>query len=373
MTAPDLFAFDPGSAQVSAKMTAPRILFVVDAGPQVGGGHVMRSLTLARALEAQGASIRFVGPADAGGLIDVFGPGVAHIEAMSSSPADLLAAAGDETFDAVVFDHYGLSEGDHRTMAQGRLVLVIDDLANRPLGADVVLDSGPERLAADYDRLVAPETRLLLGPTFAPVRPEFSVLREPALAWRGEPVQRILVAMGLTDLNGITARVVERLRLRVRDIGLDIVIGATAPSAEGLTRIAKRDSRLMLHTDTPHMARLSAEADIAVGAPGSSSWERCTLGLPSILVVLADNQRPAAQALEARGAALLVDAADPDFDSVFDRHLTHLLSDSELRRQLAGRSAEICDGLGAGRVAEVFLKLIASRASDPETHSSVRT
>ena len=346
-------------------MTGPHILFIADAGPLVGGGHVMRSLTLARALEAQGAEIRFVGPAEAGALIDVFGPGVSHAEALSSSAGDLLAAASGETFDAVVFDHYGLAEADHRTLAQGRPVMVIDDLADRTLGADVVLDSGPERHAADYDQLVSPATRLLLGPTFAPVRPEFSVLREPALAWRGEPVQRILVAMGLTDVGGITARVVERLRLRVRDIGLDIVIGAAAPSAEGLARIAKRDARLLLHTDTPHMARLSAEADIAIGAPGSSTWERCTLGLPSILVVLADNQRPAARALEARGAALVVDAADPAFDSLFDRHLTHLLRDADLRRQLAGRSAEICDGLGAGRVAETFLKLIAARSSDP--------
>ncbi len=346
-------------------MTGPRILFIVDAGPRVGGGHVMRSLTLARAMEAQGAAVQFLGSAEAGAVIEVFGAGMAHSQALSSSAPDLLAAASGETFDAVVFDHYGLAEADHRTLAQGHPVLVIDDLADRPLGADVVLDAGPERLAAEYDSLVPPTTRLLLGPTFAPVRPEFSVLREPALAWRGEPVQRILVAMGLTDLDGITARVVERLRLRVRDIGLDIVIGAAAPSAEGLTRIARRDARLLLHTDTPHMARLSAEADIAVGAPGSSTWERCTLGLPSILVVLADNQRPAARALEARGAALVVDAADPAFDATFDRHLTHLLRDADLRRQLAARSAELCDGLGAGRVAEIFLKLIAARAAPP--------
>ena len=342
-------------------MSGPRILFVVDAGPYVGGGHVLRSLTLGRALEGHGASIRFVGPSDVTALLDAFGPGVERIAALSSTPTDLLAAAADETFDAVVFDHYGLGEADHRTLAQGRPVLVIDDLADRSLGADVVVDAGPERTATDYDTLVAPEARLLLGPSFAPVRPEFAVLREPALAWRGEPVQRILVAMGLTDVDAITDRVVERLRLRIGDIGLDVVLGATAPSAPGLSRIARRDPRLMLHVDTPHMARLTAEADLAVGAPGSSTWERCTLGLPSILVILADNQRPAARALEARGAALVLDAADPNFEADFDRQLTRLLRDADLRRRLAGRSAELCDGLGAGRVADIFLRLIAAR------------
>jgi UDP-2,4-diacetamido-2,4,6-trideoxy-beta-L-altropyranose hydrolase len=247
-------------------------------------------------------------------------------------------------------------------MAQGRPVLVIDDLANRPLGADVVLDSGPERKAADYLGLAPEAARLLLGPSYAPVRPEFSALREPALAWRGEPVQRVLVSMGLTDVGGVTARLVDLLRPRVQDIGIDVVLGGQAPSLPGLAKIARRDPRLMLHVDTPHMARLTAEADIGIGAGGSTTWERCTLGLPSLIVVLAENQRGAALAMAERNAALVADVAAPDFDAVFDRALVRLLRDPALRRQLAASSAEVCDGLGAGRAAETFLKLIAARA-----------
>lgn len=338
-------------------MTGPRILFVVDAGPQVGGGHVMRSLTLAKALEAQGASYAFLGPPAVSELLDAFSPDSDRIAA-----GDLAAAAARESFDAVAFDHYGLSEPDHRAMAQGRPVLVVDDLADRPLGADIVLDAGPERRAEDYLGLVPDTCRLLLGPNFAAVRPEFAALRGPALAWRGEPVQRILVSMGLTDVGGITSRVVELIRRRATDAGLDIVLGAGAPSLPGLTKVARRDSRLLLHVDTPHMARLTAEADIGVGAPGSTTWERCILGLPSVLVVLADNQRPAARAMADREAALVVDVADPEFDKSFDRALWNLLRDAELRRDLARKSSEICDGLGAGRTAEIFLALIAARA-----------
>jgi UDP-2,4-diacetamido-2,4,6-trideoxy-beta-L-altropyranose hydrolase len=336
-------------------MTGPRILFVADAGPAVGGGHVMRSLTLAKALEAQGATYAFVGPPAVSELLDAFSPDSARIPA-----EDLAAAAVRESFDAIVFDHYGLSEPDHRAMAKDRPVLVIDDLADRPLGADIVLDAGPARRAQDYLGLTPDHTRLLLGPEFAPVRPEFAALREPALAWRGEPVQRVLIAMGLTDVGGVTARIVDRVRPRVQDVGLDIVLGATAPSAAGLLKTARRDPRLSLHVDTPHMARLTAEADIAIGASGSSTWERCVLGLPSVLVVLADNQRPAAKAMAERGAALVVDVADADFDAAFDRALIRLLRDADLRRDLARASSEVCDGLGAGRTAEAFLALIAA-------------
>jgi UDP-2,4-diacetamido-2,4,6-trideoxy-beta-L-altropyranose hydrolase len=318
----------------------------------------MRSLTLAGALAGQGATCAFMGPPAVSALLDAFAPGAARVSAASTEPRDLAAAIGAEAFDAVVFDHYGLSSRDHRAMGQGRPVLVIDDLADRPLGADLVVDSGPARRAEDYDGLVPEDCRLLLGPNFAPVRPEFAALRETALAWRGEPVQRILVAMGLTDVGGVTARVVERLRPRIGEAGLDIVLGSGAPSLAGLTKVARRDKRLSVHVDTPHMARLTAEADIAVGAAGSSTWERCTLGLPTLMLILAENQRPAAKALADRGAALAVDLSARDFDAQFDRALMRLLLDADLRRRLAAASAEVCDGQGAQRAATAFLQRV---------------
>jgi UDP-2,4-diacetamido-2,4,6-trideoxy-beta-L-altropyranose hydrolase len=343
-------------------MSGPSILFVVDAGPAVGGGHVMRSLTLAGALSGQGAACRFVAPPPVEAILAAFAPETALTPAASTSSADLAHVAREARFDAVVFDHYGLAEDDHRALAQGRPVLVIDDLADRPLGADLLLDSGPARRAEDYDGLTPDGVRLLLGPQYAPVRPEFAALRETALGWRGEPVGRVLVSLGLTDVDGITGRVVERLRPKVSEVGIDVVLGAEAPSLASLSKIARRDTRIVLHVDSPHMARLTAEADIAIGAAGSSTWERCTLGLPTLMIVLAENQRAAAQTLAERDAALTLDAGDPAFDAGFDRALRRLTTDTGLRRQLAAASAELCDGLGAPRVAETFLKLIAARS-----------
>jgi spore coat polysaccharide biosynthesis predicted glycosyltransferase SpsG len=140
-----------------------------------------------------------------------------------------------------------------------------------------------------------------------------------------------------------------------------VVLGGQSPSLPGLAKVARRDPRLMLHVDTPHMARLTAEADIGVGAAGSTTWERCVLGLPTLMVVLAENQRAAAQAMAEREAALVADLAAPDFEAVFDRALMRLLRDAGVRRHLAANSAAVCDGLGAGRVAEAFLNLIRAR------------
>ena len=105
-------------------------------------------------------------------LVDAFSP-----ESVRMPAEDLAAAVARELFDAIAFDHYGLSEPDHRGMAQGRPVLAIDDLADRPLGADIVLDSGPARKAEDYLGLTPDHARLLLGPAFAPVRSEWAMPR----------------------------------------------------------------------------------------------------------------------------------------------------------------------------------------------------
>jgi UDP-2,4-diacetamido-2,4,6-trideoxy-beta-L-altropyranose hydrolase len=247
-------------------------------------------------------------------------------------------------------------------MAQGAPALAIDDLADRPLGVDMVLDSGPARRTEDYDGLIDERAQLLLGPNYAPVRPEFAALRDTALAWRGEPVGRVLVSLGLTDVDGVTARIVDRLRPRIGEAGLDVVLGAEAPSLPALAKIARRDTRIALHVDSPLMARLTAEADIAVGGAGSSIWERCTLGLPTLTLVLAENQRAAAQTLADREAALVADVDAADFEPTFDRALMRLMTDAALRRQLATQSAELCDGQGGPRVAEAFMKLIAERA-----------
>jgi UDP-2,4-diacetamido-2,4,6-trideoxy-beta-L-altropyranose hydrolase len=342
-------------------MSGPSILFVADAGPQVGGGHVMRSLTLSQALAAEGADCRFATGPQGGALLASFAPDTSQLRLASAAPQDLIQVVAGERFDAVVFDHYGLSAADHQAMAKGRAALVIDDLADRPLGGDVVLDSGPTRRASDYDGLVGEAARLLLGPQYAPVRPEFAQLREAALARRGGPVGRVLVSLGLTDVGGVTARLLERVRPRLGAVAIDVVLGAEAPSLAGLKRLARHDERIALHVESPDMARLTAEADLGIGAAGSSAWERCVVGLPSVMAVLADNQRAAAAALAEREAALMVEAAAPGFEDGFDRALARLLRDAELRARMAAAAAEICDGLGAARVAETFLKLIAAR------------
>ncbi len=340
-----------------------RILFVADAGPAVGGGHVMRSLTLARALQDDGAACAFLATPAVAAVLDAFGAEVARIATDAAAPTDLASAAAlaARGFDAVVIDHYGLSAPDHRAITAGKPTLVIDDLADRPLDADLVLDSGPARKAADYDSLAPARADLLLGPSHAPVRPAFAALRKEALARRAEapPVRRVLVSLGLTDVGAITGRVVDLMLPLTGDAALDVVLGAGAPSLPGLRALAEREPRLALHVDSQDMPRLTLQADLAIGAGGSTSWERCVLAMPTLLLILAPNQREASAALAGADAVLALDVADPDFEAAFADALSRLLAEPHLRDRLSTASAAVCDGRGAARVAERFLDVIA--------------
>jgi UDP-2,4-diacetamido-2,4,6-trideoxy-beta-L-altropyranose hydrolase len=335
-------------------MTTPRILFFADSGPSVGGGHVMRCLTLAGALMEQGAECAFAATSAAAGLLDAFAPAaIERLPLPKASSVHLSATVADRArawgAHAAVVDHYGFGPGEEAMVRTGvSRLMAVDDLKRGHL-CDLVLDSNLDRTAADY-----PGVESLIGPAFAPVRPAFAALQAQSLARRTRAAapQRLLVALGLTDVGGITARVVEALLPALGEMAVDIVLGAGAPSLAVLATLASRDPRLTLHVDTPDMAALTAAADIAIGAGGSSIWERCCLGLPSLTLVLADNQRGAASALAARGATEAVGEGDlPD-------RLAALLADPARLVRMSVAAAALCDGQGAGRAAERLLAVL---------------
>lgn len=322
----------------------------------------MRCLTLAGAMEDLGAAVVFLAPPAVASVLAAFAkPKLRKIAAPGPDIDGLVAAgvaaAGD--FDIIVFDHYGLGARDHRKIAAGRRVMVIDDLADRILGADLVLDSGPARRPSDYGGLTPPHARLLIGPSFAPVRPEFADMRSLALARRaaGAPLRRLLISLGLTDVGGLTGKIVQRLLPRLGEVAVDIVVGSGAPSLSVLQDMAADDPRIVLHINSQAMAQLTLDADAAIGAAGSTTWERCTLGLPTLQVIVADNQRAAATAMAQAGASLVIDWRDGDFESEFDRAMARLLVDTKLRQALSLRAAKLCDGEGAARVAEAAITL----------------
>lgn len=342
-------------------MPAPRILVFPDCGPRIGGGHVMRCLTLTRALTAHGVAVAFAANPCAQGVLAAFGARDVTVfpvsdDLLEAAPA---AAAWASSFHAgwVLLDHYRLSAEQEAALKDGRRLAVLDDLADRPRPAELAINPGYGRTPADYAGLLPSGARVLAGPAYALVRAEFAQHREHALLHRreGGRLKHVLVSLGLTDVDAITARVVCALRLALPDLILDVALGDAAPSLPGLRDTAKTDCSLRLHVDSHAMAELMSQADLAVGAGGGSVWERAVTGLPSVTVALAENQRPMAEAMARDGLTLAVDALEENFEAKLAGAVHRLIGDAALRRSLSEKSAMLCDGRGAERCAQALL------------------
>lgn len=357
------------------------VAFRADASLEIGTGHVMRCLTLAEALRQQGATCRFLSRSHAGNRIDTIrarGFEVAELPVTGhGAPAfavtrhdgwlgsdwrtdahQTAAALGGGQVDWLIVDHYALEmHWESALRPRARHILAIDDLADRRHDCDLLLDQNLGRVASHYAALVPEGCRVLAGPQFALLRPQFAALRAASLARRDRPtLEHLLISMGGVDAGNATGAVLDALRQCRLPAGLDIsvVMGGAAP---GLAAVREAAAGLPWHTevlvDVEDMAALMASSDLAIGAAGSTAWERCCLGLPSLLIVLADNQLPGARALHASGAVHLIGEV-PEISSTLPEAMRHC-SDPARLAAISAAAARVTDGAGAARVVEALV------------------
>jgi UDP-2,4-diacetamido-2,4,6-trideoxy-beta-L-altropyranose hydrolase len=289
---------------------AVRIAFHCNATPALGGGHVMRCLTIASECARRGADILFLVSAETPATVPALARSGFPLATVTSGAEMLLAtlAAHWGEADWLVVDSFETRADSERLLRRrARRILVIDDLADRPHDCDALVDPNLGRTDAHYRPLVPPAAEVFTGVRFALLRPEFEQARWASRIRRRTGhgrVKRVLVSMGLTDVDAISARVVAALWDACPEIDIEAVVGTGSPSLPTLRHLAESRPRLHIHVDSPRMAELMLAADLAVGSGGSTSWERCALGLPTVLVILADNQVAVARALVAHGAAV---------------------------------------------------------------------
>jgi len=358
-------------------------------------GHVMRCVALAEQLRQRGIAVRFICRRLEGHLetpLRERGNDVAMLPAPRTATA--AAADGDyagwlgvpqgvdaeETAAALagarpewlVVDHYALDADWERAMrpSVGR-ILAIDDLAGRPHACDALLDQnfsleGKRRNAAT----VPADCLQMIGPRHALLRPEFARLRHAGPERAG--VRRIFVFFGGTDPSDMTGRTLEALSSdEFAGLELELVIGANYGRREALEARARTRPRTRLHGATYLVAELMRESDLAIGAGGGTTWERMCLGLPTILVSIAENQAAACRDLAAAGLARYLGSdQEASVEVLHDALRTSIASPEALHAQAAEGQA-IVDGLGAARVAEVMfptpteaLRLRQARAED---------
>jgi UDP-2,4-diacetamido-2,4,6-trideoxy-beta-L-altropyranose hydrolase len=338
------------------------VIFRADATQAIGGGHVARCLALAEALTARGARCAFAVSAESRATVPALGRFAGPVfdvppETAPARESEALARRFPEGADWLVVDHYERDAAfEQSCRSWARRILVIDDLADRPHDCDILLDQTSAARGAAYRSLVPPDCRLLVGPAYALLRPSFAQRRRFRSPRVADKIGRVFVSFGAVDARDHCSMALAALGQAGLAASVDVVIGSAAPHRSNVERAAAAVGfPVAIHTDVADMAALMAQADLAIGAAGVTSWERCVLGLPSIVVVAANNQRLAATELRARGAAVVLGEGDrvsaPDMAAA----VQSLAVDASRRKAMSAAALAACDGLGAGRVAAALL------------------
>lgn len=356
-----------------------RCIIRVDAAQEIGSGHVMRCLCLAEAMREAGHDCSFLCRRREGDLIETIEARgfdctilpatedvLAGTESLGASMAVEIdqsrAVIASEAPDWLIVDHYALdAEWERAVTPASTRVMVVDDLADRPHACNLLLDQGLANRPARYMGLVPDDCRLLLGPAYALLRPEFRQLRSAAeVRERTWPPARLLVNLGGIDIDNATRAVLETLAQSElpNSSVIDVVMGRNAPHVDDV-QVCATKSRFAVNVsvDVADMGDRILAADLAIGAAGTTSWERACLGLPSLLLSIAKNQLGVAEALSRSGAALNI---GPLWESGWPTRLVAGLTSLSAPGRLAEMSAAclaLVDGKGTSRVVEALTAL----------------
>ncbi len=361
-----------------------KVIFRTDASVQIGTGHAMRCLTLADALRASGAECVFICREHKGNFIEQIRQRGYLVKELpvgdnkiilndlaasdksdysewlgsdwSTDAAETKFGIGEAIVDWLIVDHYAIDARWERELHSiCRKLMVIDDLADRPHDCDLLLDQNLGCITSDYSSLVPSDCIVLAGPCYALLRPEFAEFREYSLRRRTtSKIENLLITMGGVDQSDATGKILQSLTdcWLPKDIDITVVMGSHAPWLEQVKLIAAKmphQPRVMINVQ--NMAELMANSDLAIGAAGSTSWERCSLGLPSLIGVFADNQKSIANALNLAGAAKKFDGTGELITNIQD-----LYNNYELLANMSAHAAKVTDGCGTQRVIARFLE-----------------
>ena len=361
-----------------------RIVIRTDASFEIGIGHVFRCITLANELRSRGHIVSFLTRTIDEKVLAKIRAGNYKVHILSAKnntsqinpkltgihshwlgvtqeidAKECSAVLNKINPDWVVVDHYSINQIWHKIIRKYcSRILVIDDLNDRPFDCDLLLNQNVGTLSKDYSDLLPQECKLLLGPKYALLRKEFRDWRDYSLKQRTQTsYSNILITMGGADENNISLKILKELEgagLSDR-ASVTLVLGALNPWESEIRSFAEYTSLQMeLKVDVNNMAEIMSNSDITIGAPGSTSWERCCLGLPTVLLVLAQNQIKISQNLVDQKLAIVTNLISLRED------LEGLLSSDAGRSELdlfSKTSSTVCDGKGVERLVKVMEKL----------------
>lgn len=321
----------------------------------MGTGHVMRCIALSQAWQDAGGTAAFAMAQSTEAVRTRLASECCELKNVSCAMGTTddvertVTLAQELKCDWVVVDGYHFGADYQRGLgAAGLKVLFVDDYGHsQHYSADVVLNQNLSSSGKLYSNRES-WTRLLLGPRYALLRREFNAWRD----WERRILpncHRVLVTMGGSDERNVTATVIKGLcTAALKDLEATVLVGGSNPHLKELQGIARGAPTIKLVKDVSDVGEFMAAADIAISAAGTTVWELCLLGLPSVLIDVADNQTAVAKELHQRGCAIHI--GTDVIPEVFAQKIEWLCEATEARQSLSRSARELVDGKGATRV-----------------------
>ena len=354
------------------------IFFRTDASDKIGKGHVIRCLKLASAMRMHGAECYFICRKHEGNLIKRIqkekfkvyvlnnfkdsekrkindSSNLVHSKWLGADwetdAKDTIMTLGLMKADLIVVDHYALdNRWEQRLRPYTKSIMVIDDLADRNHDCDFLLNQNLGSSADLYKNLIPRNCYQFYGPNYALIDPIYQLTRSK-LKPRLSKISRVLIYFG-SGKDSI--RLIENILIilnepKLYDLKIDIVIDDKIKHLSTIHKILKVKKNIRVYSNLSDLAVLMLNADIAIGAGGSTTWERCCLGLPTILIVSAINQKLTAESMHKAGAAIVLNKGK-NLTSKIKEAIFLLLNDTDLYNKMSKKAFSICDGNGIDRI-----------------------
>ena len=368
------------------------IVFRVDASKVIGTGHIFRTRNLARELKSRGSSIYFICRSQPGDLIDLLAQEfpvlrletTTNLDKADSNPSDLaeyvyhpdwlccsqtkdatdtltaIYCSAIDKIDCLVVDHYSIDCLWQTTVINSLAstgyskpsLMVIDDLANRKHIADILVDQNYYGVSSHtrYQDLIPSSCKYLSGPHYALLSPEYSLLNRSAFP--RTKLNRILIFFGGSDLKSCTLLAVKALATnQFRHVQIDVILGFNSPDREAICSISSNFSNISIYNTMPSLAGMYYRADLVIGAGGVTTWERCCLSVPSLVIIIAENQQDSISCLCDNSSIQLLGIAD----EVSLEDIRESITNYDKDFPLVSAGSEFVDGYGVPRVANSLL------------------
>lgn len=356
-----------------------RNLFIrVDAGTKIGIGHIMRCLTLAESLKKKFNGVFFISNNIQGNLSDyVEGMGYKvyqirghnHIEGQiietvkyrrkiqnDVNQCKKIINSYKNSSNWLLVDHYGIDQRwESKIRNHVEKIIVIDDLANRKHDCDILIDQNFYRdMTERYNKLVPKNCVQILGSKYALLRKEFTITRKKLK--RKNKLKRILVSFGGSDPTNETSKAMRGLNLLDSQYKMDVVIGNSNPNKNSIKRLCSKIPSTTFHYQVNNMSKIMANADLAIGGGGSMTWERCCMGLPTIVAILSENQYQLTKEVAKIGCVINLGKSD----NLKPEDYAHTIKEINIItiQNMSKKCLRLVDGNGTKRVTNKIFQIL---------------